>query len=51
MKEVMFVFLACSIAAALFRVRDSAVFHLAWEEKIDLLQYHNGQFPLTSEKL
>ena len=51
MKEVVFVFLVCSIAAALFRVRDSAVFQLAWEERLDPLHYRNGKFPLTSEKL
>lgn len=51
MKEVVFVFLACSITAALFRVRDSATFNLAWEEKLDPLLYGNGKFPLNSEKL
>lgn len=51
MKEVVFVFLACCIGAALFRVRDATMFHLAWEEKLDPLLYRNGKFPLNSEKL
>jgi hypothetical protein len=51
MKEVVFVFLVCSIGAALFRVRDVAVFQLAWEERLSPLLYRNGKFPLTSEKL
>ena len=51
MKEVVFIFLACSIAAALFRVRDATMFQLAWEEKMDTQLYRNGKFPLNSEKL
>ena len=51
LKEVVFIFLACSIGAALFRVRDSSMFQLAWEEKLDTLLYRNGKFPLNNEKL
>ena len=51
LKEVVFVFLACSIGAALFRVRDSTMFQLAWEKKLDPLLYRNGKFPLPNEKL
>ena len=50
-REVVFVFLVCSIGAALFRVRDTAMFQLSWEENINTLNYRNGKFPLTSEKL
>ena len=51
MKEVVFVFLACSIAAVLFRVRDTAKFHLSWEVKLDPLLYRNEKFPMNNEKL
>lgn len=50
-KELIFIFLACSIGAALFQTKDSVIFELAWQEKIDISHYQNNQFPTESEKL
>ena len=50
-KELVFIFLACSVGAALFRSRDSLNFDLAWQEPLDTRLYHNSKFPFAEEKL
>ena len=50
-KELLFVFLACSLAAGLLRTRDTVVVEQAWREKIDVSLYRSGKFPLEDEKL
>ena len=50
-KELLFVFLACSLAAGLLRTRDTVVVEQAWREKIDVSLYRSGRFPLEDEKL
>ena len=50
-KEVVFVFMACSIGAALFRSKDNLQFENTWTQKIDTKLYRNAQFPFGDEKL
>ena len=50
-KELIFIFLACSIGAALFQTKDSVIFDLAWHERMDISLYQNGKFPTENEKL
>lgn len=50
-KELVFIFLACSVGAALFGSRDSLNFELAWQEPLDTKLYHNSKFPFDEEKV
>lgn len=50
-KELVFIFLACSVGAALFRSRDNLNFDLAWQEPLDTKLYRNSKFPFDEEKL
>lgn len=51
MREVVFIFLACSVGAALFQTRDNLQFELAWQEDLDVKLYKNSMFPFGDEKL
>ena len=50
-KELVFIFLACSVGAALFRSRDNLGFEVAWQEPLDTKLYLNSKFPYENEKL
>ncbi len=50
-REVVFVFLTCSVGAALFRARDAVRFELSWHHILDTSLYKNGRFPFGDEKL
>lgn len=48
---MVFVFLACCVGAVLFQTKDSVVFELSWQEKLDAYLYRNSKFPMNDEKL
>lgn len=50
-KELVFIFLICSVGAALFRSRDNLRFVLSWQHVLDKGMYANGRFPFGEEKL
>ena len=51
LREMVFVFLACCVGAVLFQTKDSVVFELSWQEKLDAYLYRNSKFPMNDEKL
>lgn len=50
-RELLFVFIACTLAAGLLRTRDTAAVSMAWRETIDTGLYENGRFPEEGERL
>ena len=50
-REFIFVLLACSVGAALFRTRDSLNLERSWQERLDPMLYRNSKFPFGDEKL
>lgn len=51
MREVMFVFMACTVGAALFQARDRLRLAPTWQRELDTNLYRNGKFPFGDEKL
>lgn len=50
-KELIFIFVACSLAAGLLRTRDTVTVESVWRQSIDPRLYSNGRFPEEGEKL
>jgi hypothetical protein len=48
-RELVFVFAACSIGAALFQARDNVRFVQAWTRDLDTSSYQNKKYPLEHE--
>ncbi len=50
-KELLFVLIACILAAGLLRTRDTAAVSIAWKQSIDTKLYENDRFPSEEERL
>lgn len=50
-KELVFVFLACSVVAVLLKNQDRLEFRVLWNESFSNEHYDNGKFPLEREKM
>ena len=50
-KELLFIFLACCVAAVLFQSGDHSSFYLGWEVALDQNLYVNKKFPTETEKV
>ena len=50
-KELLFVFLACSMAAVLLKNQDRLEFRVLWSQSFSNEYYENGKFPLEREKM
>ena len=51
LKELLFVFLACSIVAVLLRTQDILEFQPIWNNTLSTEQYKNQKFPVKGEKM
>lgn len=51
LKELLFVFLACSIVAVLLRTQDILEFQPIWNNTLSTAQYKNQKFPVKGEKM
>jgi hypothetical protein len=51
LRELLFIFAACSVGAALFQTRDDVRFVHAWSRNLDTSLYHNRKFPTENERL
>lgn len=50
-RELCFVFLACSVVAVLLKNQDRLEFRVLWNESFSAEHFGNGKFPLESEKM
>lgn len=51
LKELVFVFLACNVVAALLRDNDRLEFKPVWNQSLTTERYSNRKFPLREEKV
>lgn len=50
-RELVFVFIVCSLGVLLFRTKDEFQFVPVWKELVELSHFENSKFPLDDEKL
>lgn len=50
LKELVFVFIACNVVAALIRDQDRLEFRPVWNQSLTTENYANKKFPLRGEK-
>ncbi len=51
LKELIFIFVACCVAAMLMRTRDNVDFNIVLQDTVNVQKYSNGKFPTRGEKL
>ena len=49
--ELVFVFMACTVAAVLLRTQDKLRFSLVWNDTLTMNSFGNKRFPTENEKM